>query len=120
MPRRPPTPCGKPGCGKLSHERFCDDHAREEKRELDRDRPSAARRGYGHRWRKLRLMVLREEPLCRDPFGAHEGQPVPATDVDHIMPRERGGTDARENLRPLCKRCHSEKTAREDGRWGGR
>ena len=30
-------------------------------------RPSAASRGYGHRWRKLRRMILARSPICSDP-----------------------------------------------------
>ena len=58
-------------------------------------------------------MVLREEPLCRDPFALHGGEPVPATDVDHIKPKRLGGTDARGNLQSLCHECHSRKSAGE-------
>ena len=38
--------------------------AAEVKRELDRERPSAARRGYGGRWRKARARFLAEHPTC--------------------------------------------------------
>ena len=51
-------------------------------------------------------MVLREEPMCRACGGA-------ASQVDHIMPLSRGGTNDRANLQPLCHSCHSRKTARE-------
>lgn len=71
------------------------------------DRPHAAARGYGATWRKLRLMVLRREPLCRRCGAA-------ALDVDHIIPRRRGGPDSLENLQALCHPCHSRKTATED------
>ena len=57
-------------------------------------------------------MVLREEPLCR-----RCGEP--ATDVDHIVSRERGGEDTRENLQALCHPCHSQKTVEEDGGFRG-
>ena len=40
-----------------------------------------------------------------------------ATEVDHIVPKSAGGTDAMDNLQALCKSCHSRKTAKE-GRWG--
>lgn len=38
----------------------------------------------------------------------------PATEVDHIIPRSKGGTDIWENLQALCKSCHSKKTRREN------
>lgn len=75
-----------------------------QRREYDRESPS--RRGYGRRWERLRAMILNQEPLCRE-CGE------PATDVDHIVPRALGGTDAAENLQPLCHACHSRKTGRE-------
>jgi 5-methylcytosine-specific restriction endonuclease McrA len=40
---------------------------------------------------------------------------VPATEVDHIVPLSRGGTDALENLQSLCAQCHEAKTRRDMG-----
>jgi len=123
MPRRAPHPCANPGCPGLAEagHRFCPEHRREEQRRYDRERGSAARRGYGARWRRLRLMILARHPLCADPYGIHaeRGEIVAATEIDHIIPRSAGGTDDPANLQPLCRQCHSRKTAREDGRWGG-
>ena len=48
--------------------------------------------------------------VCRD-----AGRVTPATEVDHIKPRRRGGTDGMDNLQSLCKRHHSQKTGRERG-----
>lgn len=81
------------------------------KAEVDRRRGSAASRGYNATWRRLRLVVLREEPLCR--FHAERGETVAATEVDHIDGDARNND--RDNLRPLCKPCHSERTARDQG-----
>ena len=67
-------------------------------------RPSAAKRGYGATWRRMRLIVLHEEPWCRL-CGA------PATDVDHIVPHVPGQPHDRANLRSLCHTCHSRRTA---------
>ena len=72
----------------------------------DVERESAAKRGYGHRWRKLRLMVLRSQPVC-----AVEGCTQAAVDVDHIIPKRDGGLDDLDNLQGLCKSHHSQKTA---------
>jgi len=73
------------------------------------DRPSAAAQGDGHRWRKLRLLVISEQPICAD------CQRAASTDVDHIKAKTKGGDDSRENLVGLCHSCHSRKTYREDG-----
>lgn len=71
--------------------------------------PSAIRNGkivspYNGEWKRLRLLKLRQEPLCR--LCLSVGRTVPATVVDHILPITDGGTNATENLQPLCKRCH--------------
>jgi 5-methylcytosine-specific restriction enzyme A len=87
------------------------------KRELDRERPSAARRGYGPRWRRARTAFLALHPLCAA-CGAL-GRVAGATLVDHVVPHrgdQRLFWDER-NWAPSCKACHDAKTARE-GRWG--
>lgn len=91
--------------------------AAEVKRALDRERPSAARRGYGSRWRRARAAFLAQHPLCA--ACRVRGRVVAATVVDHVTPH-RG--DQRlfwdeSNWTPACKPCHDAKTARE-GRWG--
>jgi 5-methylcytosine-specific restriction protein A len=86
------------------------------KRELDRQRPSAACRGYGPRWRRARAAYLRHHPLCVPCREA--GRLVRATVVDHVVPH-RGDQKLfwdEANWAALCKRCHDAKTARE-GRW---
>jgi len=55
--------------------------------------------------------VLAQNPWCE--CGAR------TTMVDHIIPRSQGGTDDPENLKAMCKPCHSRKTVK-DGRWGRR
>ena len=79
---------------------------------------SSASRGYGSRWRKVRERFLMEHPLCVECLK--EGRITPATDVDHIVPH-KGNPDLfwdYDNLQALCHKCHSRKTAKEDGGFG--
>lgn len=109
------TPCTYPGCPGFAVEHGrCEQHKRQEQRQYDRARGSAARRGYDARWRRVRAMVLAEEPLCRECL--RQGRVVPATDVHHIDGNVRNMR--RENLEPLCHECHSRIGAREGKRWG--
>lgn len=116
MPRRSPKPCRVPGCPGLASagQMYCEIHKKNKPPGLDRG--SSAQRGYGSRWQRIRKMFLAEHPLCCDPFGLHANIVVPATDVDHIIPRRAGGSDAADNLQALCHSCHSKKTNAEQGR----
>ena len=69
------------------------------------------RRTATTRWRRIREAVLNADPLCAE--CRRQGRTVAAREVDHVVPVERGGTDARENLQGLCRPCHYAKTARE-------
>ena len=77
------------------------------------ERVSASRRGYGARWRRLRLMFLRANALCVD--CRKNGFTVEATEVHHILARSMGGGDEWENLEALCRPHHNQKTAAERG-----
>jgi 5-methylcytosine-specific restriction enzyme A len=57
------------------------------------------------RWRTIRLLVIRDNPIC--------GCGSLTTDVDHID-NDPDNNDW-DNLQALCKKCHSRKTAREVG-----
>ena len=59
-------------------------------------------------WRKLRLQVLRLQPICNDCKRA------PSTVADHITPVRLGGNfwDI-DNLQGLCAPCHNSKSAKE-------
>jgi 5-methylcytosine-specific restriction protein A len=66
------------------------------------------------RWQRLRVQVLREDPLCVM-CSKREGCAGIATEVDHIKPHrgDRALFYARQNLQSMCRSCHSQKTARE-------
>lgn len=53
-----------------------------------------------HCQRKLRLGV--------------DGRPLNGATLEHIVPRNHGGTDEVENLAVACARCNSEKGLRHD------
>jgi len=77
---------------------------------------SSSRRGYGAVWRKIRAVVLLEEPWCPGyPAGYHGDVRVRATCVDHIVAKSKGGSNARGNLRGLCGPCNSRKAVLEEG-----
>lgn len=79
--------------------------------------PSTSRheRGYGTAWDKLRKLVLqRDSYLCQPCRRTH--RVTPATQVDHVTPKAKGGTDDMENLQSICGPCHETKTASDEGK----
>lgn len=117
MPRMAKRPCKQPGCTALvgGRERYCAEHqptaTRERNQQIDNARPSAARRGYDSRWRRVRRMKLAMNPICEE--CKVNGIITAANEVDHITPLAHGGTHHLDNLRSLCKSCHSRKTMTE-------
>lgn len=84
--------------------------------QAERDRKAAQRRtvdwsAYNGAWRRVRLAVLAREPLCR--ACSEAGRVTAAEEVDHIDGNNRNNAAA--NLRPLCKPCHSRRTALDQG-----
>lgn len=78
----------------------------------DHDGKSRHERGYGSRWVRLRARILsRDGHLCQPCLIA--GRTTPATQVDHITPKAKGGTDEAGNLQGICRACHDAKTLTE-------
>lgn len=63
------------------------------------------------KWRRIRAMVLAEQPLCV--HCEKRGRLTPALHVDHID--NDSHNNKRSNLQGLCAECHSRKTATEMG-----
>lgn len=70
-------------------------------------------RASGGKWAGIRARQLRHHPLCAECL--RRGRVAEATEVDHVVRLEDGGTDHPDNLQSLCHDCHAAKTARENG-----
>lgn len=75
-------------------------------------------RGYGNTWSKVRLLVLRRDRgLCQcDKCRGGELRLMPATEVNHILPKSKGGTDDMDNLQAVARECHARITAEQQGK----
>lgn len=113
MASRPMRPCRHPGCPELTREGYCSTH-----------KPKKAQRRESAEWHDWYLLPiwtkdLRPAQLLREPFCrscARLGYRVRATVVDHVQPF-RGSWALfidPANHQSLCKRCHDQKTAREE------
>lgn len=117
----PKRPCRHPGCPNLCSGGYCDQH--QPKRynpEYEKKRGSAFARGYGKRWQRASKAYLGKHPLCAACRKA--GYITPAELVDHIIPHEGNPKLFWDegNWQSLCWKCHSIKTAKEDGGFGNR
>jgi len=85
----PPMPCLSPRCPYLGvHRGYCQRH-----------RTSESERGYGREWRRVRAEVRGD--AC-ERCGSRSD-----LTLDHRVPQSLGGSNARANLRTLCRACHS-------------
>ncbi len=112
MPSAPLVPCRDRHCPELIPRgaKWCPSHRTQHYRRQDSQRTNKdERRLYqSARWRKMRAIVLAEEPLCRACRWAA------SREVDHIVRMQDGGDRwDRANLQGLCKPCHSTKTIAE-------
>jgi 5-methylcytosine-specific restriction endonuclease McrA len=128
MPQAALRPCTGPGCRTLIRQGpRCDACERLRHRAIDARRGSSSARGYGAVWRRVRAAVLSAAPAWwRDAAGVVRGAGplcvmcsaaglvVEAVEVDHVDGNARN--NAADNLRPLCKACHSARTMRDQVR----
>ena len=116
MPTLGLTYCLRPGCTKRSAKAYCEEHQSRKLADEDRHRGSSTERGYGARWQKLRRSILRRDDYACVPC-MRDGLVIVATEVDHIIPKQHGGTNSPDNLQSICKTCHGRKTAEEKRSW---
>lgn len=73
-------------------------------------------RGYGTAWDKLRKRILtRDCGVCQCDDCKKAGRVRIATEVDHRIPKSKGGTDDEDNLQAINAECHKAKTAKDNG-----
>ncbi|MBN1954282.1 MAG: HNH endonuclease [Anaerolineae bacterium] len=113
MPRRAARACSTPGCPNLvrGEARLCRVCSARQRRAQDARRPTAAARGYGEKWRRLRASYLARHPACAACGGM-------AVIVHHIVRKRNGGSDEDDNLIALCRSCHSYLHAKTGESWG--
>ena len=116
VPNKPKRPCSYPGCPKLTHGRFCEEHAKKEAKRYEKyERDPAVRRRYGRAWKRIRDSYASEHPFCERCYK--EGKLIPVEQVHHIKPLAEGGTHERSNLISLCASCHAKIHAERGDRW---
>jgi 5-methylcytosine-specific restriction protein A len=113
------TPCRHPGCPNLARARFCEDHAKDNKRPAEHRRGTAAERGYDHHW--IRIAEQRRELdsyLCQPCL--EQGRLEEARTVDHIIPVQIRPDWRLEigNTQVICDACHKQKTHQDNLRYG--
>jgi 5-methylcytosine-specific restriction enzyme A len=76
-----------------------------------RTKPPANRYAYGAAWQRVRVQALeRDGYVCQLRYPNCLGR---ASQVDHIVQPEAGGTNALTNLRAVCRKCHATRTGRQ-------
>ena len=109
--------CAQHGCPAIVPSGRCPEHSKAKRQHERRHYSGIPGVNYGRRWRKIRARYLAMHPFC-----AHcpKDSLVFAAEVDHIRPHE-GNLELfldESNFQGLCRKHHSEKTAREVGLGG--
>lgn len=112
MPTAAPKPCTQ--CGVLVRDGSgrCEAHKVRAGTFADRARGTRHQRGYDSAWDKRRERVMQRDAGICQPCLRH-GIVHVGHAVDHIVPRERGGTEHDSNLQCICQPAHQAKTDSE-------
>ena len=124
MPQRLNKPCSYPGCPELieAGDTYCEKHRakanRQRNKRYDQKRDPKLKKFYSSsRWRKLRNLKLKRDPICE--MCEEKNRTRMATEVDHIIPikvdwEKRLRLD---NLQSLCHGCHMKKTQEDKNKF---
>jgi len=112
MPSLPPHYCLTPRCPNRTPKGYCASCMTKRYGEKELIRGSRHARGYGSKWDKLRIRVLKRDNYACVPCRK-DGIITSATEVDHIKPKQLGGLDIMINLQSICHNCHAAKTTKE-------
>jgi 5-methylcytosine-specific restriction protein A len=106
MPHKPLKPCKYPGCPNLTDGTYCEKHKAEAAKEYNTyERAPNHNKKYGREWKRIRDKYVKKHPLCERCLK--EGRITPVEEVHHILPVNRGGTNAESNLMSVCRSCHN-------------
>ena len=97
----------------LNAEKYKEIVTREIAKQSNRERVSRFRSKVGGQanWNAIRAEILQKNTVC-----VYCKEAV-ATEVDHIVPLSKGGTNDRENLAPACRPCNVKKGSRNPMKW---
>ena len=105
MPNKPLRPCNHTGCSQLVTSGYCEAHSKQVQKRYDKQRGTAAERGYDSRWQRFREIYMRGHPLCA--MCEDKGYIVKADLIHHKTPLDQGGEKyADDNLMSVCSSCH--------------
>jgi len=113
MPNKSPRPCTKAGCHGYAADKKgrCEEH---KIKAWDHNGKTRHERGYDNNWYRTRQLILkRDGHMCKCDDCTYDGVFLPANEVDHVIPKSRGGTDDHSNLIAINTECHKKKTAKE-------
>ena len=105
MPMKPMRPCAHHGCPELVQSGYCEKHKKQTAQRYDKQRGTAASRGYDAQWQRFREVYMRGHPLCA--MCENEGYIAKADLIHHKVPLDKGGEKyADDNLVSVCSKCH--------------
>ena len=81
-------------------------HQRQYDQRREQIRGNRHERGYDSRWDTIRIRILERDGRICHYCGA------PATSVDHVIPKARGGSNNETNLVACCASCNASKRDR--------